>query len=1074
MLDAHRVEFEIGAFDPTRELVIDPVISYSTYLGGTGLGAVTGVAADGTGNLYAVGWTEALNFPIAGAYQAANNGDVDAFVVKMNPAGTTLLYATYIGGSGDERAAAIAIDSFGQAYVTGATESTNFPVVAAAQATLKGGKDAFALKLSAVGNTLLYSTYLGGTNSNSGTAIAVDSSENVYVAGDTLSANFPVTSGAAQTTFGGATDAFIAKLTSAGAITYSTFLGGSAAEHAGGIAVDASGSVYVAGGTMSTNLPLVGAIQSKIGGLQNVFVAKLNAAGSQLIYSTYLGGNGATASALEQANGIAVDASGDAYVAGVTSSTNFPVTLGAFQTGFDGGTSDAFIAKLNPAGSALVYSTYLGGSSFDWASGVAVDAGGNASVAGYTSSFDFPVISPLQLVFNGLYDAFIAKINATGNGLAFSTWLGGTGADLASSIALDSSGDIYTGGETSSTNFPSQGALQSTNLGGAVGWLARINLSATPSQVPSAVSVSPSSGSGSTVNFVATYSTILARGGASALTSVALLVNSDATTNFGCYVTYTPSSNALILFNDAAGSGGTTGRRREAPRPIERSVHADRRGEGSVGLSGNTLTLTLSLAFIPRDSAATRPCTLWHPTRTATPVGWRRGTWNVILLRARAPWSIRFHPTAALGSTQIFTFVFSDTQNVANMTGLGMLFSSSPTTFTNACYLLYDGTKGVLGLYYDNLSGQSDRAIGSQTVLSNSQCSIGNSTYTISGLTFTITLAVTFKSGFNGPTNIYMYASDYVYGNNTGWVQEGTFQVTVAANPAVNSVVPSSGTGAAQRFTFTASEPGGGSLINYVGVLFAPTFNMVNACYLQFDGTKNTISLAYQNPAGGATPVTPGSTQIATNNQCNLYAQNSTITYGVTTITVTLDLAFDGSFAGTQNIYVIANSTGYSSGWTTVGTWTVVGGSPTATAVTPSSGAGSTVQFVFSGADSVTQTNITGMNFLFTMGAPSNTANACYLVYSRATGTIVEMGCTTTLERPWWAPKEIGYSTTLANSQCAVGYTDMLVTGLDTITFTLQLFFTTPAFDGIQDIYFQTNEATGNSGLVFAGTWTVQ
>ncbi len=215
LLDAHTVGFEIGAYDASKVLIIDPVISYCTYLGGNSTSAVTGLAVDTAGDLYVTGWTAALNFPIAGAVQAANQGGVDAFIAKLNPTGTALVYATYIGGKADDQAAGIAVDASGQAYVTGFTASTNFPLVTPIRSTLGGSRNAFALKLNATGNILLYSTYLGGTNYDQGTAIAVDASGNAYIAGDTQSANFPVLN-AAQGTFGGQTDAFVTKLTSSG------------------------------------------------------------------------------------------------------------------------------------------------------------------------------------------------------------------------------------------------------------------------------------------------------------------------------------------------------------------------------------------------------------------------------------------------------------------------------------------------------------------------------------------------------------------------------------------------------------------------------------------------------------------------------------------------------------------------------------------------------------------------------------------------------------------------------------------------------------------------------------------
>ena len=388
------------------------MISYSTYLGGTAQSAVTALAVDAAGDLYAAGWTEAIDFPVSNAIQAVNRGGVDAFVFKLNPAGSTLLYATYIGGRGDDRASGVAVDASGQIYLAGSTASTDFPLASPIRPALGGSRDAFAVKLNAIGNLLVYSTYLGGSGYDAATAIAVDAAGNAYIAGDTQSTDFPLLN-PVQSVFGGKTDAFVTRLTSAGAISFSTYLGGNNDEHAGGVAVDASGNIYLAGGTLSANFPLTAPLQATNGGSQDAFVTKISTSPVALVYSTYLGGTGGQVGSPEQANAIAVDSAGAAYVAGVTNSGNFPVTAGAFQTTFNG-VQDAFVTKLNAAGSAKLYSTYLGSYSFDWASGIAIDSGGNAYVAGYTSSAGFPVVGGVQAGFNGFYDAFVSKLNPLG------------------------------------------------------------------------------------------------------------------------------------------------------------------------------------------------------------------------------------------------------------------------------------------------------------------------------------------------------------------------------------------------------------------------------------------------------------------------------------------------------------------------------------------------------------------------------------------------------------------------------------------------------------------------------------
>ncbi len=419
----NRVGFELGNYDVTQRLVIDPVLAYSTYLGGSGTDLGLGIAVDSSGNAYVTGQTNSTDFPGASSspiQSAFGGGGVDAFVTKINAAGSALVYSTYLGGGsgggmggGDDTGLGIAVDFSGNAYVTGLTFSTDFPGASSSpiQSANGGGRDAFVAKLNAAGSALVYSTYLGGNDTDEGRGIAVDSSGNAYVTGETFSTNFPgASSSPIQSAFGGFVDAFVTKINAAGsALVYSTYLGGSSNDFGVGIAVDFSGNAYVTGFTNSTNFPGASSshIQSAFGGLDDAFVTKINAAGSALVYSTYLGSSGA-----DQGFGIAVDSSGNAYVTGVTSSTNFPgAGFSPIQSAF-GGDLDAFVAQLNAAGSALVYSTYLGGSGADQGFGIAVDSSGNAYVTGQTSSTDFPGASssPIQSANGGGGDSFVAKI----------------------------------------------------------------------------------------------------------------------------------------------------------------------------------------------------------------------------------------------------------------------------------------------------------------------------------------------------------------------------------------------------------------------------------------------------------------------------------------------------------------------------------------------------------------------------------------------------------------------------------------------------------------------------------------
>ena len=348
------VSFDLGRYDRTRPLIIDPVLSYSTYLGGSSNEFAAAIAVDRAGNAYVTGETQSTNFPTQNPIQAAFGDSAynNVFISKLNPDGDALVYSTYLGGNGENEGKSIVVDRIGNAYITGFTGSNNFPTQNALQAAFSGSSDAFITKLNPDGDALVYSTYLGGSSSDYGNGIAVDRASNAYITGYTISTNFP------------------------------------------------------------TQNPL----QAAYGGSSDAFITKLNPDGDALVYSTYLGGSN-----YDAGNGIAVDRADNAYITGYTRSTDFP-TQNPLQAAYGGGNYDAFITKLNPNGDALVYSTYLGGSNYDAGSGIAVDRAGNAYITGNTSSTNFPTQNPLQAsIINGvidLQDAFITKLNPDGDAIA--------------------------------------------------------------------------------------------------------------------------------------------------------------------------------------------------------------------------------------------------------------------------------------------------------------------------------------------------------------------------------------------------------------------------------------------------------------------------------------------------------------------------------------------------------------------------------------------------------------------------------------------------------------------------------
>jgi hypothetical protein len=425
------VSFAVAGYDRTLSLVIDPVLVYSTYLGGSGStqgqGDVgNGIAVDAAGNAYVVGTTTSLDFPVsAHPFQRHNTAALDGngktvFVSKLNAAGTALFYSTYLGGTGGDSGYGIAVDPVGHAFVTGATYSTNFPVTCGAFQTINpstaaGAPTAFVTELTPGGTELVYSTYLGGSGNpvdldplgDAAQAIVVQAGK-AYVTGYTHSSDFPVTDNAFQTQFAGS------------------------------------------------------------GTIGNAFVTELNAAGTGLVYSTFLGGSGSNGTG-DFGNALAIDGSGDIFVTGTTNSSNFPVTQGSLQTNYLG-SATAFVTELNPDGSDQVYSTFLGGSGGDSAQAIAVDSAGSTYVGGITSSADFPltagVIEGTNVGIGQYYGpngggAFVAKLKQDGTALAYSTYFEGQ-ATTVSGLVVDGAGNAYLTGNTPGLGAGSYGGFQST------------------------------------------------------------------------------------------------------------------------------------------------------------------------------------------------------------------------------------------------------------------------------------------------------------------------------------------------------------------------------------------------------------------------------------------------------------------------------------------------------------------------------------------------------------------------------------------------------------------------------------
>ena len=577
----NRVRFELGHYDHDRKLVIDPSVSYATYLGGSAEDDGLAIAIDDAGAAYVTGDTMSTNFPTVNPEQANNAGGFDVFVTKFAPGGASLDYSTYVGGSGNDSGNAIAVNaSTGVVYVAGGTSSgsgatTPFPTTPGALQTTYGGGnlDGFVFELSSSGGTLIYSTYLGGTGDDVANGLALDGNGNTYIVGSTSSTNFPISLRAIQTSLNGASNGFVTELNSTGSapVVYSTFLGGGNGDLATAVAVDSSGNAYVTGITYNSGFPVQNAFQkacgSCTGGMSNAFVSVIQPGGMAFVYSTFLGGSSA-----DSGLGIAVDSSQDAYVTGIAQSTNFPVQS-AYQGTYGGGSQDAFVSAFNPSG-GLLYSTYLGGSQNDGGAGIAVDGSQNVYVTGQTGSSNFPVTNATQSTIGGANDAFVTEINCSGSQSVFSTFLGGSqnedsttsGANLSpiGGITVDTTGaNIYVAGNTFSSNFPTVSPEQPTIGGNGVAgvadaFVARYTQSSAgcSSFIVTNGTLSPSSGSPG-VSATATI-TVTSRGGFSSAVTLACSVSPSVTngptcsfTNPGNSVTPPANGSATATLNVA-------------------------------------------------------------------------------------------------------------------------------------------------------------------------------------------------------------------------------------------------------------------------------------------------------------------------------------------------------------------------------------------------------------------------------------------------------------------------------------------------------------------------------------------
>ncbi len=495
------VGFTVGDYDADQQLIIDPILDWASYLGGLGDDTPTAIAMDSAGDIYVAGTTTSANFPTSGGLQQAINAGgfvvSDVFVAKFDGDSRELVYSSYLGGRGDDAGLSVAVDAEGAVLIAGTTSSSDFPLLQPHQSVYANaddliGSDAFLTKLDATGSSLVYSTYLGGSGLDTGQAVTVDSAGNAILAGVTSSLDLAVVNAFQPAHGGGAPptplDALLAKFDPNGEAMFVSYFGGSADDAGSGVAVGPANEILLVGVTESSDLPLVAPLQGTNGGGQDAFLARFDPTGQMLRHSTYLGGSGD-----DKASATALDSAGNAFLTGVTGSSDFPIA-GPIQEdlGNAGGIGlDAFVSSVSADGTTLNYSTFVGGSGSDVGHGIRVGEDGAAYVAGETDSLDFPTRQAQQLAHAGSTDGFVVRLSPGGTTLDYSTLLGGSGADAASSLVVDDVGAVYTVGPTFSADSPlTIDAFQTVTAGGSEGFLAKLLPGVPP---PSMTSVSAAS-----------------------------------------------------------------------------------------------------------------------------------------------------------------------------------------------------------------------------------------------------------------------------------------------------------------------------------------------------------------------------------------------------------------------------------------------------------------------------------------------------------------------------------------------------------------------------------------------------
>lgn len=1048
-VDGNCVSFRMGPVDPDLPLIIDPEISFSSYLGGGMFDGITAVHNDPLGNTYVGGWTESTDFPTLSGYRSASGGGIDAFLAKINRDGQ-LVYATYLGGAGEDRIQAVTLDKSGRACAAGYTTSTDFPGIPIAHVA-KGQRDAFLLCMNADGQAIAYAATFGGTGNDMATAIAADSDGSIVAAGETTSSNFPVLDAYSSTNRGG-TDGFIARFSSSGAMASSTFFGGAGEDRIRSVAIGSDRTIHVTGGTTSSNLPLAAPVQSSRSGGMDAFYARLDSTGKNLLLSTYWGGSGGASLSEESGYGVTVDQSGRTWLVGVTPSRDFPGTAEGHQPNYGGGDFDSFITVWEPSGRPA-WSTYLGGSGQDVATGASAGSG-IVAISGFTTSMDLPVRNPIQAFRAGNYDAFWAAFAVAENRTPVQvSYLGGPSSDSGLAISSNA-GFVSIAGQTLSANLPLINPVQPDNGGGFGGFLTRVRFG------PVSPSLTPAAGQGATQTFTATIAN------AAGISSAYFLFNMGLSIANGCYIAYRPESNGVALYRDGDGawlllSTGSTATVENATCRISGA------GFGIVP-SGSQITLTLPITFKPALSGELKAFTMATDAQGVESPWTPTGFWTNPI--GMAPYLESLSPSYGGGRTQKFIATVGDPDGVNDIAQVVFLINHN-LSVSDACYIYYDRTANRFYLFRDSDGTWQPVTPGASGSVAVGSCVLSGTDLraTASGGKLILTLPLSFQPGFSGPKNVYLDVRDYG-GHNSGFISAGVWDPSVESSaPSIVSVSPASGSGLVQTFTITTADGNGSANISKVVFLVDTTLDSSDGCYMFYDVPANRFYLFRDSDAAWL-GVAPGSSTSASNKNCTLSGAGLHASGEGNTLRFTIPLTFSPDFGTSKNFYVMAYDYGNLwSGWIKAGVWSPVvpPTAPVVESLSPSAGTGKTQVFTIRAKDDNGPADITGALFIMNIGLNGN--NGCYISYSKPYNTFLLFRDADQA----WLQLPIGSKATVSNSNCTLSGNG-LSAGVDPggITLSLPLTFT-DSFMGVKQTYVSVTDASGlTSGAVHTGTWT--